>query len=179
MKFDDPVVTGLVEAIRAQYALDWNGIHGISHWARVWENGMRIAKETGANTKVVGYFALFHDARRCNDGVDPEHGKRGAELATQWRGQLLELSDEDFDLLCVACAHHTDGTTEGDITVQTCWDADRLDLGRVGIWPAPDRLCTDTARQEDVMAWANERACREATNPLLAESWVSYAGHQG
>jgi hypothetical protein len=68
MKFDDPVVIGLVKAIRAQYTLDWDGIHGIPHWSRVWENGMRIAEEAGAHTEVVGLFALFHDARRFNDG---------------------------------------------------------------------------------------------------------------
>ena len=27
--------------------------------------------------------------------------------------------------------------TEADITIQTCWDSDRLDLGRVGMMPEP------------------------------------------
>jgi uncharacterized protein len=176
MGFDDPVVIKLVEAIRAQYTLDWNGIHGISHWSRVWENGMRIAKEAGAHTEAVGLFALFHDARRFNDGRDRGHGKRGAELAAQWRGELFELDDEAFGLLYTACAQHTDGQTEGDVTVQTCWDADRLDLGRVGIMPQSHRLCTEPAQREETIAWANERAYREITNPLIAESWMTYAG---
>jgi uncharacterized protein len=156
MCFDDPLILKLLQAIKAQYALDWQGIHGISHWARVWENGMRLAEETGANKEVVGYFALFHDARRHNEGRDRDHGRRGAELASRWRGELFDLDDEAFELLYFACVHHTDGLIEGDVSVQTCWDADRLDLGRVGIQPAAHRLCTDAAVES--IEWANERA---------------------
>ena len=32
-----------------------------------------------------------------------------------------------------ACTDHTKGQTAADITIQTCWDADGLDLARVGI----------------------------------------------
>jgi uncharacterized protein len=31
--------------------------------------------------------------------------------------------------------HHSEGAVHADPTVQTCWDADRLDLGRVGVMP--------------------------------------------
>lgn len=34
----------------------------------------------------------------------------------------------------------------------------RLDLGRVGIGPAPRRLCTDAARDEGVIEWAYARS---------------------
>jgi uncharacterized protein len=37
--------------------------------------------------------------------------------------------DDRFDLLYTACDLHTDGLTDGDVTIQACWDADRLDLG--------------------------------------------------
>lgn len=47
-----------------------------------------------------------------------------------------------------------------DITVQTCWDADRLDLGRVGIRPDPDRLCTSAAKESDLLEWAYARSVR-------------------
>jgi uncharacterized protein len=53
---------------------------------------------------------------------------------------------------------HSDGHTRwhdpGDATVLACWDADRLDLGRVGIRPVPHRLCTAPARQPDAIAQA-------------------------
>jgi len=173
MHFDDPHILNLVRVIKEQYALDWRGIHGVEHWARVWENGMRLAEETGANAEVVGYFALFHDACRLNDGRDSQHGKRGAELAAQWRGELFELGDAEFDLLYEACAHHTSGETEGDPTIQTCWDADRLDLGRVGITPVAHRLCTQPAKRADTIAWANERAANRAiaSHRIEEEIW--------
>lgn len=170
MSFDDPAVVALVRAIKRQYTLDWEGIHGISHWARVWANGMRVAAETGADERVVGYFALFHDARRFNEGRDPDHGQRGAELAAQWRGDLFDLEDEAFEALYHACVHHTDGWIDGAVSVQACWDADRLDLLRVGIQPAAHRLCTDAARA--CMSWANERARAYRFDESMRRVWT-------
>jgi len=135
----------LVHTIRSQYRLDWWGIHGITHWARVWETGLRLAVRTDANPRVVELFAVFHDACRANDGRDPDHGRRAAELVERLQGQLFELSETERALLRFACVHHARGWTEADVTVQTCWDADRLDLGRVGIIPSPSRLCTAPA----------------------------------
>ena len=57
-----------------------------------------------------------------------------------------------------ACKYHSDGLVEGDITVQTCWDSDRLELGRVGIKPSPQRLCTEFAKRKDVIAAAYKRS---------------------
>ena len=81
-----------------------------------------------------------------------------AELAAAFRSLHFQLSDERFDLLYTACADHTEGRTEGDVTIQTCWDSDRLDLGRVGVMPEPSRLCTTAARSRDMLLWADGRA---------------------
>ena len=159
----------LVHVILEDYPLPWHGTHGVSHWARVLENGLRLAKDTGANVEVVQLFSVFHDARRINEGHDSGHGKRGAELAAQFRGDWFNLADGDFDLLYAACAGHTDGGTDGDITIQTCWDADRLDLGRVGTEPDPRRLCTLAARQ--LLKWADGRACFEVVPDLVDKEW--------
>lgn len=59
--------------------MDWNGIHGNSHWFRVRENGLLIAGENNATPKVVELFAFTHDCRRENDGIDPQHGKRASQ----------------------------------------------------------------------------------------------------
>jgi len=144
----------LLQAIREQYRLRWEGVHGISHWARVWTIGLRLADQTGADLDVVELFAVFHDACRVNDERDPDHGRRGATLATNLRGQVFDLSEAAFTLLITACAGHTDGCTEGDVTIRTCWDADRLDLARVGIRPDPSRLCTPAAKDPRLFAWA-------------------------
>jgi uncharacterized protein len=144
----------LIRSILTRYALPWNGIHGVSHWARVLENGRRLAEGTGAKIQVVDLFAVFHDSRRVNEGIDDGHGRRGAELAGELRGVEFELADDDFELLVHACNLHTEGYTDGDITVRTCWDADRLDLGRVGTTPRPDKFCTEAARDSGLLKWA-------------------------
>src|SRR5256885_1216684 len=128
-------VRGIVAEILADYPLAARGLHGVVHWARVMENGLRLAEETGAGVEVVTLFGLVHDARRENDGHDPGHGGRGAELARRLRGRLFELPDARFEVLYRACEWHTEGERDPDATVLTCWDADRLDLGRVGIVP--------------------------------------------
>ena len=148
----------LVRILRAQFALEWEGIHGASHWARVRVNGLRLAEATGANVRVVELFAFLHDSRRENDGWDPEHGPRAARLARKLAGVAFELEARELALLEAACRDHSEGGTEGDITVLTCWDADRLDLGRVGVRPEPRRLCTDAARDPKTIEWAYQRS---------------------
>ena len=148
----------LLEAVRDQYSLAWNGIHGLDHWERVRENGLRLAGLTGARAEVVELFADFHDACRHNDGHDPEHGARGADLARNLGGSVFDLDTEGLTLLVEACTGHTDGKTVAEITVATCWDADRLDLARVGKIPRPERLCTDAARDPVIIAWACGRS---------------------
>jgi uncharacterized protein len=161
----------LVHQILEDYALPWHGTHGVGHWARVLENGLRLAQGTNVNVEIVQLFAVFHDSRRINEGTDHGHGLCGAELASELRGALFDLSDEDFEFLRFACAHHTDGETKADITVQVCWDADRLDLGRVGIVPAPKKLCTSAAKTWDVIGWADGRAALQFVPEIVKAEW--------
>ena len=74
------------------------------------------------------------------------------------RGRFFDAADAEMDLLQYACDHHSDGTKTGDVTVLTCWDADRLDLGRVGITPNPRYLCTDAAKRSGNLQRAHTRA---------------------
>jgi len=150
----------LLGTVRREFALSLDGVHGESHWARVRENGLRLAKETGADAQIVELFAYLHDVKRLNDGWDPEHGLRSAAFVNTLPRSLVPLSIDGLALLTFACTHHSDGLTEADITVQTCWDADRLDLGRVYIEPDPRRMCTPAARDPALMEWAFERSQR-------------------
>ncbi len=160
----------IVREILTGYLLPLHGIHGVGHWGRVLENGWHLAAETGANVDVVVLFALFHDSRRINEDHDDGHGRRGADLARKMRASLPSLPDSEFDLLTEACRLHTDGLVDGDVTIQTCWDADRLDLGRVGITPRFDRLCTAAARR--LRNWAHQRAVSRAAPTFVNELWM-------
>lgn len=148
----------LLKYLRPRFALDWRGIHGAPHWARVLDVGLRLAEQTQANVRVVEAFALLHDSCRINDVADPGHGSRAADLAARINDDLLQLHPAELSLLIEACTGHSCGLLEADVTVQTCWDADRLDLGRVGIRPAPERLCTASAREPALIEWAYRRS---------------------
>jgi uncharacterized protein len=97
----------ILAAILNGYVLRIRGEHGIMHWARVLENGLRIAQANGADREVVALFAVFHDSRRVNEDVDDGHGLRGGELARALRGELIHLDDDRFDLLFKACRLHS------------------------------------------------------------------------
>lgn len=166
-----PNIPLILHAVLEEYVLPWDGDHGIAHWARVLENGLRLAKETGADIGVVQLFAVLHDSRRVSEASDPDHGPRAAEYARELRGLLFDLPDHEFRLLYRACAGHTHERTHPDITIQTCWDSDRLDLGRVGITPHPDRLCTEAAKKAEMIKWADGRASFRFVPKIVEEEW--------
>ncbi len=154
----------LMARVREEFQLDWRGIHGVPHWARVRFNGLRLARATGGDPRVVELFAFLHDVRREHDGHDREHGARAASLAHELEGRFFQLDRRQMRLLEIACRDHSDGHTRADPTVQTCWDADRLDLGRVGTRPEPEYLCTEVARKADVIEDAYRRS-------IVRRSW--------
>ena len=150
----------VLRIVREQFRLEWRGIHGAAHWARVRLNGLTMARVNGARLDVVELFALLHDSQRHHDGRDPEHGERGADFTLRLNSELLRLDRPGLEMLTYAVRHHSDGLIEADVTVQTCWDADRLDLGRVGIVPRPDKLCTEQARNPVLLDRAYRRSLR-------------------
>lgn len=147
----------LLSKIREQYRLDWHGTHGIVHWHRVYVNGIRMSGQDGVKARVVQLFSVFHDSCRKNENNDPDHGPRAAELAGKLR-KYCPLNDAEFGLLTTACELHTKARNHENITVQACFDSDRLDLGRVGNYPHPDLLCTPMAKERETIEWAYRRS---------------------
>lgn len=137
----------LWQIVAGQFHTSGYSVHGPDHWRRVERNGLLLATRTGADIAVVRLFALFHDSRRENDLFDDGHGARGAAYAASLRGSAFDLPDDRFELLRYACVWHTDGEHHDDRTIATCWDADRLDLGRVGVIPDPAFMSTDFGRE--------------------------------
>ncbi len=131
----------------AEFALPPGSAHGPSHWKRVEQNGLKLAQKTVARTDVVKLFAVFHDSKRQNEFNDPEPGPRGAAFVRELRGVLFQIDDEGMALLCEACSVHTALHHSADATIGTCLDADRLDLGRVGIVPDPRFMSTAFGRE--------------------------------
>lgn len=135
------------DEVSSRFRLGLASIHGYDHWTSVEGYGMKIARADDAVMSVVRLFAILHDSCRMDDNIDPEHGMRAAEYANEMRGRLFDISDEHFGRLYDACKWHADGETSRDITIGACWDADRLDLGRVGITPDLSLFSTRTGRR--------------------------------
>jgi len=159
-----PLAAGLVARVREIFRLDWHGIHGAGHWARVAFHGRALALQLGVDPRIPQLFALLHDSHRRHDGHDRDHGPRAAEFVEGLhRERLIPLSLRPLAWLVQACHGHSDGHRDAPLAVQVCWDADRLDLGRVGIRPDPWRLCTTPARNAALI----ERAWRWSQGDAL------------
>lgn len=128
---------------RQHHRLGAHSLHGPDHWERVEAHGQRLVEATAsADLVVVRLFGILHDVERQNESFDPQHGARAAKLVQQLNGDLFLVSDEQLELLSYSCRWHADGLTSDDPTVGCCWDADRLDLTRVGIHPTRKFMST-------------------------------------
>ena len=152
-----PIIRKALRMVQPQFRLDFaSGVHGVPHWSRVWIHGRALAAALDVNPQVLAWFAFLHDSQRHNDGHDPQHGRRAADFAVRLRreGVIAERAGHEFEHLCEAMRLHTDGHTVGEVAILVCWDADWLDLARVGIRPHPHRLCTEPAREPGLIAAA-------------------------
>ena len=145
-----PIPPPIATALEAAGHRD--GIHGHAHWRRVAENGLFVAHREGADPHAVLLFAILHDCRRENDNHDPEHGPRAAALAEAMGHEPLGIDADTLATLAHAMRHHDRGQVSDHPLVGTCWDADRLDLPRVGITPNPVLMSTASGRDPEVIA---------------------------
>lgn len=152
----------LLNLIAGQFKLDIKSEHGMPHWQRVEEIGDYLTERTGADLGVIYLFAYLHDSKRENEGHDPEHGRRASFFIKELYGKdILNISEKQLSQLTFACEHHSDSRIKSDdITIQTCWDADRLDLWRIGAIPEPSLLNTAIAKQEETIKFALELSRR-------------------
>ena len=153
----------LVDHLRALARID-STIHGPAHWARVVQFGTRLARIiplSREETFCVQLFGWTHDLARLDDGMDPQHGPAGARyLAEVIETTGLEVPEGGAEVVARAIRHHSDGVTAGEaarlgwleglpwereralLTIGACWDADRLDLLRLGMEPLAHKMST-------------------------------------
>ena len=137
----------LVQDVLARKNYTEFSVHGLQHWQKVERNGLYLAQKEGGDRHVISLFALFHDSQRLNEFKDPDHGIRGAKLAEEfYDAGRLGINSEQFTLLTEACRDHTKVVFHDDVTIQCCWDGDRLDLRRVSIIPEAVFLNTKKAK---------------------------------
>ncbi len=82
--------------------------------------------------------------------------------------------------LAHAMRHHDRGQVSDDPLVGTCWDADRLDLPRVGITPDPRLMSTASGQHAEVIATlADHRRDAPSWGDLAGCSRFSYDASEG
>lgn len=151
--------------------------HGRTHWRAVAATAVWLSERTvGADPKVARCFGLLHDCARSGDGDDPEHGPRAAQLVPRLPDALLPLSATQRSLLRSACAAHSLGTASQDPTIACCFDADRLQLVRLGRTVDPRYLSTLRARDADAAAFAAAAAAQPPDWARLASASPAEAG---
>ncbi len=139
----------IADYVEDQFTLGKITLHGPDHWQRVEAFGLALAPVTGADVELVRLFALLHDGWRHHEGHDPDHGRRAAEqVASTLQGRFFTLPPLRLALLTEALEDHPFGHLHTDPTIGTCWDADRLDLGRAGVGVSAPYLSTAAARRE-------------------------------
>jgi uncharacterized protein len=129
-------------------------LHGLDHWWRIWRNAQLLVSDpifSKVDMEIVGLYALFHDSMRLSEGKDIEHGHRGYKLFERmaFRVDFFKeyMTQRQSELFFEACVEHSQGQCSIDPTIAVCWDADRLDLHRKGIFPDPHLMSTEIGIQ--------------------------------
>jgi uncharacterized protein len=151
------------------YARFPSDIHGPAHWSRVRRFGALLAEGEALPDEArscVEIFAWVHDLAREDDYGGNAHAIAGAVYIDQVVPAVFgAVSPDQMTALRAAIRYHSDGMTApealeagllagGDwdpglvvATVGCCWDADRLDLPRVGIVPDGRLMSTSAWRR--------------------------------
>lgn len=128
-----------------------DSIHGYNHWKNVEKIGHYLAEQNGADKKVISAFAFSHDIGRTVEYEEHGHGAKSAGIIKKYfNAGDFDLNGDQYEKLLEAVSQHdiTDAKSS-DLTVQTCWDADRLDLPRVYIFPDKNFLYTEAGKSQE------------------------------
>ena len=85
-------------------------------------------------------------------------------------GTWIKLNEHQLNQLMNACRYHSVGRLDRDITIQTCWDADRLDLGRVGVTPKSLYLGSSLAKDHNFI----EMACMRSKKRFVDQDFCDW-----
>lgn len=174
-KLDDKWLPLLHEVI-AQHKLDIEKSgHGLHHWLRVIDIGMRLADaDPRVDRDVIVAFGLLHDSARTHDNYCEEHGPNSLNVIRAL-DSCIPLDDNQKLMLSFACVNHTSADCNHfplfEPTLHACFDADRLDLWRVGIVPDSKYLFTDAGKDPELQAWANSNG-ENWTIPVWAHDLI-------
>ncbi|MFC4236475.1 hypothetical protein ACFOY8_14820 [Thalassospira xianhensis] len=145
---------GLLNRVRSDAGYPGSSLHGEQHWRCVASAANFIAEYTpNCDLATLSLFSLLHDSMREDDGYDEFHGQRAAEyLDTLVDDGVIGGGEADISRLRLAIYWHNQASVDPkDSTIGACWDADRLNLWRLGIRPNARYLSTEFAQRENTI----------------------------
>ena len=142
-----------------------SAIHGVAHWTRVHRYGLLLADSLKLSEKekiAIALFGFTHDLARTDDGGGNQHSIAGAKYVQYVTDTLFsDFPNSTVDIVKVAIRYHSDGMNAEEALYELpiagssnwsresvlnmigcCWDADRLDLLRLGIMPNESKMST-------------------------------------
>lgn len=142
----------LLDEARAGAPLAHDPMHGELHWRAVARAGLRIRDlAPRLDPRVMIAFGMLHDCRRETDDWDPEHGERAALVASRSCPLKRLLGAEGRAVVAEACRLHERGMSRPDAPeLGACWDADRVNLVRLGFRLDP-RYFTILSREDGTL----------------------------
>lgn len=144
--------------ILEEYELDLKeSFDGIDHISRVIENGIILSEINGSNLNVIIVYAFFHNIKKKNNEQDIGHAERSANFLRHYESEL-NLTEEEFDTVYDACKDHSDILFNENKDIADCWDADRLDIMRKGLYPNKEKLNSIAAKNPGIITWAMKRS---------------------
>lgn len=123
-----------------------SNIHGIKHLRKVAYLAGRFATCLNTNIEAAVIGGYLHDCARIDDGVGNHHAHKSAVLAEKILNEIYPNYVESKTIYN-AIYSHADGLISDDKIIGCVWDADRLNLIRLGIIPQLDLLSTPVARR--------------------------------
>jgi len=119
--------------------------HGLPHLRNVSYTAGRIASAVNEDIEAAVVAGFLHDCARQDDNGGREHAYESALMA---RGIIQEHYPHlEVERLYACIALHADGKVTEDMLIGSVWDADRLDLARIGIEVREEFLSTLIAKR--------------------------------
>lgn len=114
----------------------------VDHLAVRRESSGGLATFEQADVRIMSAAALLHDSGRTKFGDDPEHYRRGAEIADRILSQQEGWSPSERAEVCRLIFKHGDrNAAKGDRRLQVLQDADRLEVARFNDFARLQTIC--------------------------------------
>lgn len=105
----------------------------VDHLALRREQDGGVASFSLADVRIISAAALLHDSGRTKFGGDPDHYRKGAEIAERVLSEQGWTADDRNEVCRLIFKHGDRDAARGDRRLQVLQDCDRLEAVRFGV----------------------------------------------